>query len=217
MKGESLIIRKTIGRNLMRLGIMGGTFDPIHLGHLQIARAAMREARLDRVLFLPDGNPPHKQPGAAGEDRFTMVCLALENQQGFSASNMELLRVGSTYTVDTLVELRRRNPASHLFYIVGADTLFLFPTWKTAERVAQLCSLLVVPRPGCDLREIKEEQQQLAARYGLISALLLTQGPDISSSGIREAVARGQMIDTLVPSAVARYIKDKGLYLKEKQ
>lgn len=198
----------------MQLGIMGGTFDPVHLGHLQIARAAMREASLDRVLFLPDGNPPHKQPGATGDDRFTMVCLALENQQGFSASNMELLRAGSTYTVDTLVELRRRNPASQLSYIVGADTLFQFPTWKTAERVAQLCRLLVVPRPGCDLREIKAEQRRLAARYGLGSALLLTQGPDISSSSIREAVAQGQPIDALVPNAVAQFIKEKRLYLK---
>jgi nicotinate-nucleotide adenylyltransferase len=201
----------------MQLGIMGGTFDPIHLGHLQIARAAMREAGLDRVIFLPDGNPPHKSPGASGADRFTMVCLALEDQHGFSASNMELLRAGNTYTVDTLLELRRRNPAGQLAYIIGADTLYQFPTWKTAERVAQLCRLLVIPRPGCDLHEIKAEQQRLAVRYGLVTALLSTQGPDISSSRVRDAVAQGKPIDAMVPRAVARYIKEKGLYLRGKE
>ena len=196
----------------MRLGIMGGTFDPIHTGHLAIARTAFVEARLNEVLFLPDGDPPHKEPGAKGAQRLNMVRLAVEGQRGFTVSDMELVRHGTTYTVDTLTQLMQEEPDRELFYIIGADTLRLFPTWKTAWKVASLCSMLVAPRPGIDLDELRWFQRKLFADFGLVSQLLSQGGPDISSTRIRELVRTGEPIDALVPAAVARYIKENALY-----
>lgn len=198
----------------MRLGIMGGTFDPIHRGHLDIARAAMAEAQLQEMLFLPDGDPPHKQPGAPKEDRLAMVRLAIAGIPGFFASDLELRRAGTTYTVDTLEELLSQEPGRELYYIIGSDTLKLFPTWKTAWKVAGLCRMLVAPRPGDDMQETRWFQRKLFAEYGLYSTLLSKAGPCISSTMIRGLAQQGQPVDALVPAAVARYILEKGLYLK---
>ena len=199
----------------MRLGILGGTFDPIHLGHLRIAVTAMQEAQLHELLLLPDGDPPHKQPLTDGADRLRMARLAVAGYPGFSVSDMELRRQGTTYTVDTLVELLNQDPGRELYYIIGADTLKLFPTWKTAGKVAGLCRMLVAPRPGSDLDEIRWFQRKLFADYGLVSMLLSEPGPDISSTAIRQMVRAGEDISALVPRAVADYIKDKGLYLPD--
>ena len=198
----------------MRLGIMGGTFDPVHSGHLFIAEAAMREAELEGVLFLPDGDPPHKTPGAAGKDRLAMVTLALEGYKGFTVSDMELRREGRTYTVDTLEALLAQEPGRDLYYIIGSDTLTQFPTWKTAWKVAGLCRMLVAPRPGNDHGEIRWLQRKLSADFGLSSLLLKEAGPDISSTRIRQMVRQGESIDALVPAPVARFIREKRLYLE---
>jgi len=199
----------------MRLGIMGGTFDPVHRGHLAIARAALKEAGLDEVRFLPDGDPPHKTPGAPGEDRLRMVRLAVRGKPGLTVSDMELRRQGRTYTVDTLLQLKREEPGRELFYVVGSDTLFLFPTWRTAERVAGLCRMLVALRPGDGRAEVEAQRRAMHERYGLVSELLLETGPDISSSQVREAVRRGEDLGALVPPAVARHILRRGLYRDE--
>ena len=140
----------------MRLGIMGGTFDPIHIGHVAIARLACREAGLDRVIFLPDGDPPHKTPRAGGEHRLMMARLATAGEERFAVSDMELRRPGRTYTVDSLTALSAAYPGYELHYIIGSDTLFQFPTWKTAEKVARLCRMVVAPRPGDDGAAIRE-------------------------------------------------------------
>lgn len=196
----------------MRLGIMGGTFDPIHRGHLFIARSAMREARLDRVLFLPDGDPPHKLPGTPGADRLAMVKLAIDNQEGFEASDMELRRQGTTYTVDTLEQLRAQAPDRELFFIVGSDTLKQFPTWKTAWKVATLCRMIIALRPGDSPEETRWLQRKLFADYGLETVLLSEPGPDISSTQVREQLRAGQSTDILVPAPVADYIRANNLY-----
>lgn len=196
----------------MRLGIMGGTFDPIHRGHLFIARSAMREARLDRVLFLPDGDPPHKLPGTPGADRLAMVKLAIDNQEGFEASDMELRRQGTTYTVDTLEQLRAQAPDRELFFIVGSDTLKQFPTWKTAWKVATLCRMIIALRPGDSPEETRWLQHKLFADYGLETVLLSEPGPDISSTQVREQLRAGQPTDMLVPVPVADYIRANNLY-----
>lgn len=196
----------------MRLGIMGGTFDPIHRGHLFIARSAMREARLDRVLFLPDGDPPHKLPGTPGADRLAMVKLAIDNQEGFEASDMELRRQGTTYTVDTLEQLRAQAPDRELFFIVGSDTLKQFPTWKTAWKVATLCRMIIALRPGDSPEETRWLQRKLFADYGLETVLLSEPGPDISSTQVREQLRAGQSTNVLVPVPVADYIRANNLY-----
>ncbi len=196
----------------MRLGIMGGTFDPVHVGHTQIARAALKEAGLDQVLFLPDGDPPHKTPFASGPDRLMMIRLAIGGEPAFAVSERELKRPGRTYSVDTLEELGRECPESILHYIIGSDTLYQFPTWKTAQRVAQLCRMIVVLRPGNLLEDVREEQRRLHAGYGLISTLLTEAGPDISSSQVRMAIKTGQDIRPFVHPAVFNYILQKNLY-----
>ncbi|HSK69949.1 MAG TPA: nicotinate-nucleotide adenylyltransferase [Candidatus Limnocylindria bacterium] len=196
----------------MRLGIMGGTFDPIHIGHVAIARLARAEAGLERVIFLPDGDPPHKSPRASGAHRLEMARLATEGEGCFEVSDMELSRPGRTYTVDSLTALTDMYPGSGLHYIIGSDTLFQFPTWKTAEKVARLCRMLVALRPGDDGAAIRAQQEDLLARYGLQTALLRGCVPDVSSSRIRALAREGRSIDGLVPPPVAAYIAAHGLY-----
>lgn len=200
----------------MRLGIMGGTFDPIHSGHVEVAKIAMEEACLHRIVFLPDGDPPHKDPVTRGEDRLNMVKLAIADFPGFIASDMELKRKGTTYTVDTLLELKNQDEDTDLFYIVGSDTLRLFPTWKSAGQVASLCRMLAAPRPGDDPDETRWYANKLFHDYGLLTTILSRPGPDISSTDVREAVRAGQPVTGLVPFKVEAYIKEKGLYLNEK-
>ena len=191
---------------------MGGTFDPIHLGHLLIASAALEEMALDSVLFLPDGDPPHKQPHSAPRHRLRMAQLACEGEPRFQVSDMELRRHGRTYTVDTLLALKAMNPAEDLVYLVGSDTLLLFPTWRTADKVAQLCRMAVVMRPGDDRDTVEKAQADYAQRYGLKSRVLKRQGLNLSSSQVRQAVAEGQSIEGMVPPVVAEYIESHGLY-----
>lgn len=195
------------------LGLMGGTFDPIHLGHLQIARAALAQLPLDRVVFLPDGDPPHKEPHTPGAARLRMVALAIEGEPRFAASDMELKRAGTTYTVDTLLALKQQAPHSRLTYLVGSDTFLLFPTWRTAHKVAALCDMAIMMRPGDDPGHIRDKQAAFQAAYGLESTLLKGVGLDLSSSMVRLAVREGRPIDDLVPEKVAGYIAAQGLYL----
>lgn len=196
----------------MKLGIMGGTFDPIHLGHLHVARAALREGGLDRVLFLPGGDPPHKSPRTPANIRLEMVKLALGAEPNFATSDMEVRRSGRTYTVDTLLELKAENPDTDLVYLIGSDTLFLLPTWRAPEKVARLCSMLIVMRENDDEKAVRTQQERLREAYGLSSRLLCSRGLPISSSQVREALYRGEDISGLVPPQVAAYIKKQGLY-----
>ena len=196
----------------MKLGIMGGTFDPIHLGHLHVAGAALDEAALDQILFLPDGDPPHKTPNCPAASRLHMVNLAIQGEPRFIASDMEIRRRGRTYTVDSLLALKQEQPGRELVYLIGSDTLFLFPTWRTAEKVAQLCTMLVVLREGDQVKEVRAEQARLNREYGLVSHLLKARGLPISSSQVREAIRQGEDIKALVPKAVAAFIQENRLY-----
>ncbi len=196
----------------MKLGIMGGTFDPIHLGHLHVAGAALDEAALDQILFLPDGDPPHKTPNCPAASRLHMVNLAIQGEPRFIASDMEIRRRGRTYTVDSLLALKQEQPRRELVYLIGSDTLFLFPTWRTAEKVAQLCTMLVVLREGDQVKEVRAEQARLNREYGLVSRLLKARGLPISSSQVREAIRQGHDIKALVPKAVAAFIQENRLY-----
>ena len=196
----------------MKLGIMGGTFDPIHLGHLHVAGAALDEAALDQILFLPDGDPPHKTPNCPAASRLHMVNLAIQGEPRFIASDMEIRRRGRTYTVDSLLALKQEQPRRELVYLIGSDTLFLFPTWRTAEKVAQLCTMLVVLREGDQVKEVRAEQTRLNREYGLVSHLLKARGLPISSSQVREAIRQGHDIKALVPKAVAAFIHENRLY-----
>ncbi|HOB19134.1 MAG TPA: nicotinate-nucleotide adenylyltransferase [Candidatus Atribacteria bacterium] len=198
-----------------RLGIMGGTFDPVHLGHLMAAEAARESLQLDHVLFIPTGEPPHKRQRtlAPADDRVMMLRLATGSNQYFSVDTIEIDRPGATYTVDTLLQLRERYTDSpELYFIVGGDTLMELKFWKSFELVARLCAFAVYPRPGVSDERLKAEAGSLKARYD--ARISFIQGPmaDISSSEIRSRAAQGASIKYLVPEPVESYIAQKQLY-----
>ena len=190
----------------MRVGILGGTFDPIHLGHLAAARAAMECAHLDRVLFIPTGVPPHR-PGtvAAAEQRVEMCRLAIEDEERFEVSPIEVRRKGKSYTVDTLRELRKRYPNDELFLILGSDAAKLLSSWHEPDEVRRLARLIVVTRPGSGSPATTSE------------VLCERATPDISGSALRAAIRRGEPMTDRLPEQVAEYIAKHGLYRDNRQ
>ncbi|MBQ2957144.1 MAG: nicotinate-nucleotide adenylyltransferase [Clostridia bacterium] len=201
---------------MLKVGIMGGTFNPIHEGHLIIARAAKRAAGLDEVVFLPSGQPPHKQNSllAPATDRLNMTILAVYGEDGFVASDMEVMRQGTTYTVDTVRQILNERPGIELYYIIGGDTLFQVHSWRTPEQIAGLLNggMIVVPRPGADREALISEAAVLQESIGLRTLIADDCGPDISSTEIRNRLKKGEPVNSLLPQAVADYITQHGLY-----
>jgi nicotinate-nucleotide adenylyltransferase len=194
-----------------RVGILGGTFDPIHYGHLDAAAAARAALALDEVLFIPAHDPPHKpqDPGANAFHRFAMVTLAIQESPGWLASDMELTRAGASYTVDTLRALHASGlQASQLSFILGADAFADIATWKEFPGVLGLAHFVVVARPGTTLDEALVRTPELRTHVSLIEA----RTRDVSSTAIRARLARRAAIDDLVPPAVARHIMAHHLY-----
>jgi nicotinate-nucleotide adenylyltransferase len=196
---------------------MGGTFDPIHDGHLAIAAAARDELGLERVVFVPAGQPPHRPAGsiAPAEDRLAMVRLAVAGRPGFEVSRIELDRPGPSYTADTLealVEIERaagRTP--DLVFILSAETFGQLPTWHEPERILRAARLAVVPRAGHQMPDAAWLEAQLPGR----ASRILTLGGrrvEVSGTQVRDRVAAGLSLDGLVPPAVASYISEHGLY-----
>ncbi len=188
-----------------RIGVLGGTFDPVHSGHIAIARAAREHAALDRVLFVVSARPPHKRSGpyASSEDRYAMVQAALEGEPGTAPSRLELDRDGPSYTVDTLKELDALCPGADLYLILGMDSLCDLPKWRDTRGILRRARLLVVPRPGkwaCP-RELEDRFE-----------LLPMEEMDISSTQIRRRIHDGTSIDGLVPPAVEQMIRQQGIY-----
>lgn len=194
------------------IGLMGGSFNPIHCGHVALARAALESGRVERVLFLPTGNPPHKKEGLADKfDRLRMVELAVEHEAGMAVCREEIDRDGVIYTVDTLAALKRKMPDCTLTYLIGADTLRALGTWRRVETVIERCKFLVMMREG----ETREEVIRLAGLWtqrGAQIDFLDARKMDISSTKIREQIQKGLPFERLVPQAVADYIHEHGLY-----
>lgn len=197
----------------MRVGIFGGTFDPVHLGHLIVAQEVCFRARLDRLLFVPAGQPPHK-PGrvvAPAVHRLAMLEAALAGNPTFAIARLEVERTGPSYSVDTVRALRAElGAAAELLFVLGSDQLAELPTWHKPGELLALCRVVAVPRPGatCDLAALA------AALPGLRERLTWVPIPQIgiSASEIRRRVAAGEPIRYLVPEAVAGYIAAHGLY-----
>ena len=188
---------------MQRIGLMGGSFNPIHHGHVNLARAALDEGCAERVLFLPTGNPPHKKSGLADKlDRLAMVCLAIEGEADMDVCREEVDREGVIYTVDTLGILKERMPDADFSYIIGADSLRALHTWKRPETLITLCRFLVVMRPGEGESETLEAAQLWRSR-GAEIAFLRMAPMDISSTEIRRRVAAGEPVGDLVPDGVA--------------
>jgi nicotinate-nucleotide adenylyltransferase len=193
------------------LGIFGGTFDPIHIGHLAAARAAVECAHLDRVLFVPSAQPPHRGAATApAVDRLAMTRVALEGEPRFEISDVEVDRGGASYTADTLSELRRARPDDELFLILGWDAARLFKTWHAPEQVRALASVVVVGRPGT---EAPGDSNLVAA--GLDPERVIkcfVETPDVSATELRQALAAGESVAGKVPPAVERYVAQHHLY-----
>lgn len=198
-----------------RLGIMGGTFDPIHIGHLACAEQVRDAYNLDGVVFMPAGDPWMKRGRALApaEDRFAMVRLAVRDNPRFDVSRLEIDRAGETYTVDTLRALKAHYPENvEIYFISGADAVFRILEWRDAREVASLARLVAVTRPGYEISDARSKYMRTHASIMHISQLEVT-ALSISSTDLREKVRTGKSIRYLVPQVVADYIKEHGLYL----
>jgi len=198
----------------MNIGIFGGTFDPIHTGHLIIAEEARLRLGLSQVIFVPAGEPWLKEDRiiSSGEHRLEMVRLAIAANPFFRASTVDLERPGPSYTVDTLTDLRRElGEEANFYFILGLDALVEFSTWREPERIVQVCHLVAAKRPEArdlDLESLERSIPGISHRVVILDNPLI----DMSSSEIRERVGKGLPITDLVPEAVARYIREQGLY-----
>lgn len=197
---------------LRSLGILGGTFNPPHLGHLAIAREAYEELGLDRVVLMPAASIGHKRAGAdpGAEHRLRMCRLLVEDARdvsGVSTCALEVERGGTTYTVDTLEELHSRHPDARMALIVGADTARTLPSWREPARLRALADLAVARRTGVSDQAVLQSVPRRERVRFLHTPLL-----EVSSSAVRERLARGEQVDDLVGGAVAGYIAEHGLY-----
>lgn len=203
------------GAKDFHLGVLGGSFNPIHNAHIRIAHAAMEAFSLERVLFIPTGNPPHKRDGLADKwHRLHMVALAVEGEPRFAVSDMEVRREGVAYTVDTLRALRLQWPNANLWFIVGADTLLEMHTWKQPHEILSMCSLIVCTRPGSD----EQESRRCAERFGTQGTdihFLAFPGMDISATRVRQAVQqKEEAAAQFVSPSVWKYIQENKLYAR---
>lgn len=201
---------------MIRAGILGGTFDPIHKAHLLIAQMAREALQLDEIWILPDGDPPHKKTIAKGTDRLHMAELAVEGMPGFHVLDMEVRRRGTTYTIDTLRELLKNRPDCHLSYIIGGDTLYKIESWHTFREIAPLCDIAVIARAGMQEEELRRCADRLAREYGFRIWIVPGGESSVSSSEIRWRIARGLPVGQELPAKVDKYIRKNGLYRDER-
>ena len=197
-----------------RLGIYGGTFDPIHLGHLIIAAQIAEQLRLERVVFVPSGAPPHKHghPITPAADRITMLHLATDNNPTFGIDTLEIDRGGPSWTADTVETIAARHLEAALWFLMGGDSLVQFHTWHDPQRILATARLAVATRPGSaiDMDAIERRVPGITGRTTLIE----TTETAISSHDLRARMAGGRTISYLVPADVERYINENHLYRK---
>jgi len=187
----------------VKLGIFGGTFDPIHLGHLRAAESVREALGLDQVAFVPAARSPYKgDPVSSARDRYAMVALATATHERFEPSDLELEREAPSYTVDTVRLLRETRPADELFLIVGSDSVAELPTWRDSARIFAECTVVAVARPGDSARPPTDTEVAWVDGPGL----------PVSATDVRRRVRDGRSIRFLVPDAVADYIAKRGLY-----
>ena len=191
----------------MRLGIFGGTFDPPHIAHLIAGERCVETYALDQLLFVPAHIPPHKQGHAltSAEHRLAMLQLAIQNNERFAASDLELRRPPPSYMIDTLRELKQSNPADELYLFIGFDQLEIFTSWRKYEAIMEEANVIAIARPPFDRKPIPKELQE-KVQFCHIPLL------EISSTDIRKRVRNGKSIRYLVPDRVGLYIEEQGLY-----
>lgn len=203
------------------MGILGGTFNPPHVGHLALARCALRELGVERVVLMPAREAPHKPAGEdpGSEHRLRMCRLAVEGAEGLASCSLEIERAGPSYTVDTLRAIHASHPDARLTFIVGADAARTLPSWREPEELLELAALAVAEREGAGREDVLNAVAAARSATGSedersetgVSFLKMGTVP-VSSSLVRERVARGESVEELVGDAVARYIAEHGLY-----
>jgi len=198
----------------MNVGVLGGTFDPVHNGHLEVAEEARKKLNLETVIFMPAGQPWMKSDReiTPARHRLRMLELALAEKPYFKISVMEIEREGPTFTIDTINELKGQlRPEDEVFFIMGQESLVQLPRWHDASRLIHLCYFVVAPRPGSPKPDLKALEKTLP---GISQRVMLLDRPyvDVSGTDIRDRVERGLSIRHLVPELVNRYIKEQGLY-----
>lgn len=199
---------------IMKTGILGGTFDPVHNAHLMIAGEALQQLELDEILFIPTSHTPLKEDTVITpvEHRVRMVELAIADNPVFRLSRIEIDRAGISYTVDTIAGLKQSlGNDSELYFIIGLDSLKTLPRWKEPDRIIEMCRLVTVLRPGYNVPDIDKLEKSIP---GITESLIMIDdlAPDISATDIRKRVAAGLPINDLVPAPVEQYILDHGLY-----
>ncbi len=224
----------------MRLGLLGGSFNPIHRCHLSIAQSARRLLQLDQVLFIPTGDPPHKQPGtlASAQHRYHMVQLAIQDQPAFALTDIEIRRSGKSYSIDTVRALQAEyGPDTELFFIIGLDAFLDLPSWKEAPQILALCHFVVISRPSATFLAVasmplfseirqdrlseldagKLERTDMPLRNGRTVTFVRLPPCESSASDIRARVAAGRPLANLLPPLVESYILREGLYREDSE
>ncbi|WFA09504.1 nicotinate-nucleotide adenylyltransferase [Tissierella sp. Yu-01] len=201
----------------MKVGLMGGTYNPIHLGHLIISENIRTNFPLDRVIFIPTGDPPHKDNNEliSAIDRYNMTKLAIESNPYFDISSIEVKREGKSYSTDTIDEFLKAMPEDELYFIIGSDTLFDLEKWKDIRDIFKKISFIVTGREGLSDNNIEDKIEEYRKKFN--SKIAHVSGPkiEISSTMIREYVSEDKSIRYLVPRQVEEYIKTHRLYIVE--
>lgn len=199
---------------IKKIAVMGGTFDPIHYGHLIVAEAVRNKFKLDKILFMPVGNPPHKsnKKVTSANLRYTMTFLATMTNPYFEVSNLEVNRIGYTYTIDTITQLQETLKDTLIYFIVGADAVHDMFTWKEPKKLFKICDIIAVTRPGYNKEQLCLEVEQIRKDYSGRVYFFEAPSFDISSSDIRQRINTGDTIKYMLPEEVERYIYKLGLY-----
>ncbi len=203
----------------MKVGIMGGTFNPIHMAHLILAQSSLEQLGLQKILFMPSKRPPHKRNDLIADDkhREKMVELAIQNNPSFELSRVELLREGTTYTSDTLQQLNQENPDITYYFILGADSLFQLENWWEPEVILKLAHIVAAVRGQETREELKAQAEHLTAKFHAKIHILNTPYLDIASHELRDKLSKGNSIRYMVPEAVYEYIREHQLYTGKEQ
>lgn len=195
-----------------RIGIIGGTFDPIHLAHTYIAEVAREKLKLERIIFMPNGNPPHKTGRRITDAniRLDMVKEAIKNYEGFEVSDYEIKKQGKGYTFETLEYFYNNN--IEIYFITGADCLMDLEKWKNVKRILELCKFVVVTRPGVSTENLLEQKKYIETKYGGEIIFLEVDGKEISSTYIRELINKNLPVEKFLSKGVLNIVKQKELY-----
>lgn len=198
-----------------KIGIMGGTFNPIHDGHLALAEHAYREYFLDEVMFIPSGKPAYKSDIwiASDKDRLEMVRLSIQDKPYFSLCTMEIERPGNTYTVDTMKQLQMEHRENTYYFLIGADSLLDLTEWDRSEELLKITKFIVATRNHADMQDLHNVAEQLTRQYGTKISFLKMPNIDISSTDIRTRLKEGKSVSNMLPKSVEEYIRGHELYL----